>query len=49
MTKDTPLHRVAAKHPRLFGGKFPEWSDLPAGWEALVDAMCARQEGELSD
>jgi hypothetical protein len=46
---DNELGRLVKKLPRLFHGKAPPWSDLPAGWVGLVDELCADIDSVLTD
>lgn len=36
------------KHPRIFLGKEPSWSDLPEGWYKLLDALCSAIESSMT-
>ena len=46
---DNSLGRLIVKWPRLFHGKAPPSSDLPAGWIGLVDELCADIDSMLTD
>lgn len=43
------LSILLEKHPRIFAGKEPAWSDLPAGWFRLLDALCTAIESSMTE
>lgn len=46
---DTWLSILLQKHPRIFAGKEPSWSDLPEGWYRLLDALCTAIESSMTE
>lgn len=43
------LNILLEKHPRIFAGKEPSWSDLPEGWYRVLDALCTAIETSMTD
>lgn len=48
--KSKKLHQLIEKYPRLFHGRPPRiHSQVPPGWEGLVDDLCRDVDAVLSD
>lgn len=46
---DPGIASLVERFPRLFKGKAPPWSELPAGWVELTQRMFADLDGVLDD